>query len=516
MTAPLLPPTPAARWPVNPPSDPPGNARIFLDAMHMHDDRWTLLYHRQQYLWWTGTNWATLAADVLEQRVSWFFENAEYTSTPNATATNPQPVPVVKDFVVNSGSLNDLMRAIRNKVIIDDKINFNTWLEPRPDDPPTDQLVPLQNGLLNTSSRALMPSTPRFFNTYALTFDYDAAARNPQTLFAFMRSVFGGDSEREELVQEMIGYLTTPRQDQQKMFNLIGPPRCGKGTLARLVEKLVGDENYGSTSLTSLGDSHGLEGLVTKPVVVLGDAAHTGRNGGLALERLLGIIGEDRMDVNPKSKTIYSAKLPCRFILLANNLPVLPDSAQALRARWLVLRFTKSFLGAEDRQLGDKLSAELPAIFNWALDGLDRLQLRGEFKQPEIGNEDMDAVTRLTAPATAFMEDCCITSEDDPTIREASQDVWQVWQNWCLENGVRPRSRDWMGRMIRETTSGSHVRGGKMPRDETGKQAPAMIGLRLTGEARQKYLMSEGQFKLAQDGLMIPHSNAAAYGEGGF
>jgi putative DNA primase/helicase len=496
----LLPPPPAAPFDVNAPTDPPGNAVLFLDRLFKVDGRWALIFHRGDFLLHVGTHYVVVPPVELEQQVSWYFENAVWLWP--GTQTRP---PEKRKFPVTSAQLTDLMRAIRNKVVIAETVNVSTWIEPEDGDPNPADLIPMANGLLNTVTRELMPSTSRFLNTYALSFEYDPAAPAPGVHYAWMRSMFGEDGERWGLTQEMIGYLLTPDASRHKMFCLTGPPRSGKGTMARLIEQLVGPENYGATSLSELGQDHGLQEIARKPVVVLGDAFEIGKNGGRSMERLLGIIGQDKMTVNPKHQKPYSAKLPCRFILLANDLPELPDKSQALRARWLHLRFERSFAGHEDRQLDAKLAAELPGIFKWALDGLDRLRMRGEFVQPTVGQDDLDTLTRIVSPETVFVEECIeVGPVDDPDYREAKSLIFLAWGNWARENGVPDRkagSKEQFGKALKRVSATAHVKPGKTRRDEHGRQENALLGLRLTDEARAKYGMSEIDFDKSQMGI---------------
>jgi putative DNA primase/helicase len=503
----LLPPPPAAPHQVGGPDDVPGNARRFLDAVFAPlDGLWTLIYHRDQYLFFDETHWTPLGTGLLEQSVSWYFENATW--LPPATNRNPNPVRV--RFPVANKTLNDLMRAIKNKVIISDKIDINTWIVRQPGDADTRDLVPMANGLFDTATRQLAPHTPRLLNTYALAFGYDPAAR-AEVLFRYLRSSLPNlddksqpDLERVHFTQEMLGLVMTPDTRFQKMFCLVGVPRSGKGTLARLIKRLVGTENFGATSLSDLGSAHGLEDIATKPVVLMGDAAFVGQHGGQrAMERLLGIIGEDDTPVNPKMRKHYTAKLPCRFLLLANDLPELPDAQQALRARQLVLKFTESFEGREDDTLDNALAGELPGIFNWALDGLDRLRQRKKFVQPTVGKEDLDILTRLVSPQSTFVKEMLIVNADDPDCRDVTQDVYMTWWNWCDDQGIPKHergSKEAFGKKLRAVSSCGHVKSGKMPRDADGKQANALIGVKLSDIARKKYCMTESAYNMAKMG----------------
>jgi hypothetical protein len=59
---------------------------------------------------------------------------------------------------------------------------------------------------------------------------------------------------------------------------------------------------------------------------------------------------------------------------------------------------TKSFYGSENPKLTGELLAEAPAIFNWALEGLDRLNQRGYFVNPESGNDAIQQMEDLSSP----------------------------------------------------------------------------------------------------------------------
>ncbi len=66
-------------------------------------------------------------------------------------------------------------------------------------------------------------------------------------------------------------------------------------------------------------------------------------------------------------------------VVLTNELPRLTDSSGALASRFIVLVLSKSFYGKENPRLTHELLLDAPAIFNWALEGLDRMNARGYF-----------------------------------------------------------------------------------------------------------------------------------------
>jgi putative DNA primase/helicase len=342
----------------------------------------------------------------------------------------------------------------------------------------------MQNGILNTRTRELLPKTPRLFNKYALQFEYEPNPELPMAWLGFLDSTFEGDTERIELVQEMLGYLCTPDLSQQKMFYLIGQPRAGKGTIGRLINKLVGEVNVGASSLSALGGSFGLQSIADKPVVNIGDAASAGRTPDLAMERLLNIVGKDKVPVNPKGQKEYHATLPCRFIISANKVPILPDPNGALRARILLLKFNQCFVGREDRNLDTKIAAELPGIFVWALDGLDRLRERGSFVQPEIGMDDLKVYQEITSPELSFLDDCC---KIGPGLEVIKDDLYKVWERWFFDNGY-DMPKGGKGAMTQAIIDRHpSIKATKLGRDANGRQPHGYRGVALTEEAKRKF-----------------------------
>ena len=105
----------------------------------------------------------------------------------------------------------------------------------------------------------------------------------------------------------------------------------------------------------------------------------------MVVERFLSVSGEDSLTIDRKYREPWTDRLPTRFVVLTNELPRLTDSSGALASRFIVFVLRRSFYGSENPKLTDELLSEAPAILNWALEGLDRLNERGHFLNPESG-----------------------------------------------------------------------------------------------------------------------------------
>lgn len=264
----------------------------------------------------------------------------------------------------------------------------------------------------------------------------------------FLAQLWPEDPGSIELLQEWFGYCLTYDTSQQKILLVVGPKRSGKGTIARVLRGVVGERNYVSPTLASLGSNFGLWPLIGKTVAVIGDARLSGRTDtALVAERLLNLSGEDAVTIDRKFLPGVTARLATRFAILTNELPKLGDSSGALAGRFLVLRMTRSFYGQEDVGLEGKLLRERPGILAWALEGLDRLRARKRFVQPESARELVTDLEDLSSPVGAFVKDCC---DVGPGFEVLIDHLYQAWETWCKAEGrEHPGEKRTFGRNLR-------------------------------------------------------------------
>jgi putative DNA primase/helicase len=253
----------------------------------------------------------------------------------------------------------------------------------------------------------LLDHTPGYFNLFALQYDYDPTALCPRWL-QFLKEVFGDDTEALELLQDWFYYVLTGRTDLQVMLLWIGPKRGGKGTVARVLKKLIGADAYDSLTVDNIKQRFGLQEHIHKSLGVFPDERNIGAPGGKQLVSfILKVTGEDDVPIDIKHKSPWSGRLPMRVIYMGNIMPPLPDSAGAIETRLLPLDTKACFAGKEDRGLEDALAQELPGILNWALEAKLASE-RSEFVVPASGAALLGDIDAYSNPIRQFLRDCCI------------------------------------------------------------------------------------------------------------
>lgn len=99
----------------------------------------------------------------------------------------------------------------------------------------------------------------------------------------------------------------------------------------------------------------------------------------------------------------------------------------------------------QDTRLSEKLKAELPGIFCWAIAGLYRLLQVGRFTNPELCSDALKDYRAESNPARLFLTECC-REELDGSIPCAV--VYHDYKQWCSVNGYRPLGERTFGKEV--------------------------------------------------------------------
>ena len=108
--------------------------------------------------------------------------------------------------------------------------------------------------------------------------------------------------------------------------------------------------------------------------------------------------------------------------MIGYHMPQTRDFSDAVYRRAIVLTFNHKFEGAAcDPQLSDKLIAELPGIFNMALDAIAGVITRKAFTDPPSSIEAKQHWRIESDQVAQFLEECCELYKDH---HSASHDIY--------------------------------------------------------------------------------------------
>jgi putative DNA primase/helicase len=456
---------------VPPPTDPLAVARVFVADRYLGVGGTLLLrHHRNSFFRFAHDHWPEDDDRRVRSELWLWLGDKQYEKVVDGLT-------MFVPFAPTRSKVADVQQALTAIGHIPESVQPPVWLTRDATTPiAAGEVVALANGILDLETRKLRRHTPELFAQHVLPFEFDRRARRPTRWLQFLDELWGDDEESKSALGEWFGYVLSNATEQQKAWMLVGPKRSGKGTIARVLTGLLGAHNVAAPTLASLAQNFGLQALIGKPLAVVSDARlGTRADTSIAVERLLSITGEDTLTVDRKYRDPWTGRLPSRFMILTNELPRFADSSGALASRFVIAILTTSFFGRENPALTAELLEEAPSIFNWSLQGLDRLRQRGYFVLPTSAREAQRHLEDLASPVGAFVRDRCTVRAD---LVVAKDDLWTAWKEWCAEEGQHPSTKSLLLRNLYAAVPGA--RSSKL-RDEQVR-VPSVLGLALAGQ----------------------------------
>lgn len=288
-------------------------------------------------------------------------------------------------------------------------------------------LVHFPNGTYDVRTHSFTDNIADYgFCTNVVDYEYDENAGEPKRFLAFLDDIFEGDSELIALVRDMFGYTFWNGNEGGCFFYLTGSGRNGKSILASILQSLHGDELCSGTSLQKLTtEKFALSELYQKRINI---SSENGEDIVKNTEIIKGITGQDKLSIEAKYMPSFSARLSVKLITLSNFPLHVNDTSFALFERLIAIPFgvtyhkpvpkaeRKPSVKYQDPFLLNKLKAELPAIFLWAMEALKDLEARKfRFTPCKKAEQLKHAYRRINNPLIDFIS--CLEADDTARIR---------------------------------------------------------------------------------------------------
>lgn len=286
--------------------------------------------------------------------------------------------------------------------------------------------IPFLNGRLVDGK--LVEHTPENGGRYVLGFEYDPEAKCPTWERCLSEWFPDVEDERKVLLRQWFNYILTGREDIEKIMMMIGVQRGGKGTTIKVMQYLLGDDNYSTPTMSSFASEFGLQGSIGKKVMFLSDAHLPTRDRSTIMDRLKSISGKDRLDVNRKNLPVAKGVRLGQLIIACNEMDDIKDESNALIDRYNVIKFTKSFLNKEDLGLKDRVLSELPGIFNWAMS----CPKFGRFLEDTRGSEEKESMSLSANPVRSWALENLQEGEGGTD----TDFLYGEFRQFCEENGI--------------------------------------------------------------------------------
>ena len=265
-------------------------------------------------------------------------------------------------------------------------------------------LINLQNGTFEVSpeGRELRNFHPSDFLTYQLSFKHDPLAKAP--LFKAYLDKVQPDKQRQDILAEYLGYVFAPHLKLEKTLLLYGTGANGKSVFFDIVNALLGKENVTNFSLQSLTDENGYYRAKLGNYLVNYTSEINGKMETSIFKQL--VSGEPVEARNPYGEP-FTLKKYARLIFNCNELPSQVEHTHAFFRRFLIVPFDITIPTEEqDRDLAKKIiRSELSGVFNWVLEGLERLLKQNAFTQSEAVSNQLRQYQRESDSVQMFLDE---------------------------------------------------------------------------------------------------------------
>jgi putative DNA primase/helicase len=392
-----------------------------------------------------GNHYRELTNDELKSKIWKALEGRTY---PHRT---PKGEAEERTLNLTTGKSADVAEALIHLTLEPGVKSLPFWRNgTREGDPDPSTLLPVRNGLLNWKTGELMRPTPRFVSTGSSTVAFDPA----ETTFywdMFLDEVFDGDAEQVDLLHEVLGCIITGQAKYQKIFQVFGPGRSGKGTINRMLVELLGQEAVTSPRMSQVEQGgFGLSSLVGKTAAVLADVRLSRGRGTSALtELLLTTSGQDLQNIQRKHKDDFIGYLNAQWLMFSNEPVLMQDLTGVVATRMVLLETRRSFLGNEDPDLFQRdLLPEAAGVLNRCLDGARRLSARGRFLVPRSIQGRQREILREASTVSAFASECLVS---DGAASASKQAVYDAYETYCRGHGRTPTDQNVFWRDLRSS-----------------------------------------------------------------
>lgn len=297
-------------------------------------------------------------------------------------------------------------------------------------------LINLLNGTFEITSkkRGLRKFNSIDFITHQLPFDYEPDATAP--LFQKYLDEVLPDKDKQKVFAEYCGYIFIKPSilKLEKMLILYGTGANGKSVFFEIINALLGFENVSNYSLQSLTNDNGYfrAKIVNKLVNYASEI-----NGKLETDIFKQMASGEPIEARLPYGEPFIINEYAKLIFNCNELPKDVEHTNAFFRRFLIIGFDVTIPEEnQDKQLANKIiENELSGVFNWILQGLDRVLEQKNFSKCEAIDNARSNYELQSDSVKLFIDDFEYLTSSEYTSIKTLYDQYKVF---CLDDGYRP------------------------------------------------------------------------------
>lgn len=282
------------------------------------------------------------------------------------------------------------------------------------------------------------------FLKYQLPFDYNKEAIAPKFFF-FLDEVLPKKSD-QMILAEYIGYVFTKGLKLEKALILMGLGANGKSVIFDIINALLGETNISSYTLSDLCNENRYytAQLGNKLLNYSSELGGRGSNPDMVKK----LISGEAVTARPPYGKPFEIKDYCKFMFNTNLFPKDIEQSQAYYRRFIYLVFDKTIPeGQRNPDLAKEIiSTELSGIFNWVLEGLQRILKNREFTHSDSAVKALNDIKLDSDSVALFMDEQGYVKDNNEY--EISKTLFSDYKDFCKEDNYRAVSnREFLRRL---------------------------------------------------------------------
>ena len=292
-----------------------------------------------------------------------------------------------------------------------------------------------QNGVLDVKAGILSPhSTQNGFKS-VLPCAFEPEAKAPR-FEQFLNDVTVGRSELTNILQEYMGYIFANGDCRfEKILLLLGSGSNGKSTFVNIIKALASVQGYSSLSIKAMHIDQNRYLLDGKLVNI---AEENSPDSFKDTELLKNFASGGEIMVKRVFQEPYQYVNKTKLVALCNTPPRASDTTHGFYRKLLMVPFDQVFSnekGNLDTGLLEKLTLELPGIFNWIREGYLRLEKQGRFSESNASTNTLLKYQTDSNSIMAWAQDNLFFSPDTK-VETDRQEMYLDYRQFCESTGV--------------------------------------------------------------------------------
>lgn len=300
-------------------------------------------------------------------------------------------------------------------------------------------LINLLNGTFEVTDKPfLRPFNSSDFMRYQLPFEYNKNATAPKFM-AYLNRVLP-EKDKQAVLSEFLGYVFVPQSflKLEKALFLYGGGANGKSVFYEIMKALLGSHNTSEFTLQSLTDINGyFRAMIADKLVNYASEI----SGKLDSTKFKSLASGEPMEARLPYGQPMTIEDYAKLIFNTNELPKDVEFNNAFFRRFIIIPFEVTIPEEEQNPTLHKeiIQSELAGVFNWVLEGLQRLLKQKGFSPSPSIDKALENFRTESDTVKRFLDEEGYKPDLEDKILLKS--LFLEYKNFALEDGNRLLSK---------------------------------------------------------------------------